>query len=174
MNEDEEKRLFREAVSGARRLRSAVPPPQKKKPRARATFTRRDEAAVLRESLELAPGDLFAQAGDELVFRRASVSEGVLRKLRQGGFRSEAELDLHGFTVAQAKAELREFLEHMVREHCRCVRIIHGKGLRSGHRGPVLKHTVNALLQRTDAVLAYASARPVDGGTGALYVLLRH
>ena len=70
--------------------------------------------------------------------------------------------------------EVREFLEAMTREHCRCVRIIHGKGLRSGHRGPVIKHTVNGLLQRTDAVLAFASARPVDGGTGAIYVLLRY
>ena len=54
----------------------------------------------------------------------------------------------------------------------RCVRIVHGKGLRSGHRGPVLKGVVSALLRNTGAVLAYVSARPVDGGTGALYVLL--
>jgi DNA-nicking Smr family endonuclease len=52
------------------------------------------------------------------------------------------------------------------------VRIVHGKGLRSGHRGPVLKAAVNAVLRRTGAVLAYVSARPVDGGTGAVYVLL--
>jgi len=171
---DDDKRLFRDAMSGVRRLRPATARPQKGKPKARATFARRDEAQVLLESLELRPGDLLVETGDELTFRRAGVGESVLRKLRLGQFRCEAEIDLHGYTAVQAKSELREFLETMVREHCRCVRIVHGKGLRSGHRGPVLKHTVNLLLQRTDAVLAFASARAVDGGTGALYVLLKY
>src|SRR5262245_17657873 len=174
MSADDDKRLFRDAVRGVRRLRKSAARPAPPKPRARATFARRDELEVLRESLELKPGDLFVETGDELSFKRAGVSDKLLRKLRAGEFRSEAELDLHGFTVAQAKSELREFLEAMLHEHCRCVRIVHGKGLRSGHRGPVLKQTVNALLQRTDAVLAFTSARPVDGGTGALYVLLKY
>ena len=69
----------------------------------------------------------------------------MLRKLRRGQYRVEAELDLHGHTVAQAKQALREFLEGMVRAQARCVRIVHGKGLRSGHRGPVIKNAVNAL-----------------------------
>ncbi len=171
---DDDKRLFRAAMTDVRRLRPAATRPQKKKPKARATFARRDEAEVLRESLQLRPGDLLVETGDELTFRRAGVGESVLRKLRLGQFRCEAEIDLHGYTVTQAKAELRGFLEAMVRGQCRCVRIVHGKGLRSGHRGPVLKHTVNAILQRTDDVLAFASARPVDGGTGALYVLLKY
>jgi len=75
-------------------------------------------------------------------------------------------------TLAQAKSALREFMVGMLREHTRCVRIVHGKGRGSGHRGPVLKHAVNALLQRMNAVVAFTSARPMDGGTGALYVLL--
>ncbi len=174
MDDEDDKRLFREAVRNVRRLRPAAPRPPKRKPRARAAFARRDEQEVLRESLELRPGDLFVETGDEISFRRAGVGETVLRKLRRGEYRCEAELDLHGYTTAQSKQELREFLATMMREHCRCVRIIHGKGLRSGHRGPVIKHTVNAVLQRTDAVLAFASARPVDGGTGAIYVLLRY
>lgn len=172
MSADDDRRLFRDAVRGVKRLRKTAQPPPAPKPRARATFARRDEREVLRESLELKPGDLFVETGDELSFKRAGVSDKLLRKLRAGEFRCEAELDLHGFTAAQAKVELREFLEAMLREHCRCVRIVHGKGLRSGHRGPVLKQTVNALLQRTNAVLAFSSARQVDGGTGALYVLL--
>lgn len=174
MTAEDEKRLFRDAVRGVKRLRQAAQPRQAPKPRARATFARRDELEVLRESLQLEPGDLFVETGDELSFRRAGVSEKLVRKLRRGEFRCEAELDLHGFTVSQAKLALREFLEAMLREHCRCVRVVHGKGLRSGHRGPVLKQTVNALLQRTDAVLAFSSARQVDGGTGALYVLLKY
>lgn len=172
MSEDtDEKRLFREAVRDVKRLRTParVTPP---KPRPRARFARLDDLAVLQESLTLAPGDLLAETGDELSFRRAGVQDAVLRKLRRGQYRVEAELDLHGLTVAQAKLELRTFLDGMLREGVRCVRIIHGKGLRSGHRGPVLKHTASLVLQRTDAVLAFTSARPVDGGTGAIYVLL--
>lgn len=170
-NERDEKRLFREAVRDVKRLRTQprVSPP---KPRPRARFARLDDLEALKESMELAPGDLLVETGDELSFRRAGVQDAVLRKLRRGQYRVEAELDLHRLTVAQAKMELRVFLETMLRSGVRCVRIIHGKGLRSGHRGPVLKHTVNVLLQKTNAVLAFSSARPVDGGTGAIYVLL--
>jgi DNA-nicking Smr family endonuclease len=75
-------------------------------------------------------------------------------------------------TVAEAKHALRMFLVSALESQVHCVRIIHGKGLRSGQRGPVLKNTVSALLRRTGAVLAFVSARPVDGGTGAVYVLL--
>ena len=71
-----------------------------------------------------------------------------------------------------ASQHLSAFLGYAVSRELRCVRIIHGKGLRSGQRGPVLKNAVNAQLRRTDAVLAFASARPVDGGTGATLVLL--
>ena len=84
----------------------------------------------------------------------------------------QAEIDLHGLTVAEAKQALREFIAHAQERDIRCLRIIHGKGLRSGHRGPVLKSAVSAVLRRTGAVLAYVSARQVDGGTGAVYVLL--
>jgi len=75
-------------------------------------------------------------------------------------------------TVVEAKLALREFLLRALEQHVRCVRIVHGKGLRSGPRGPVLKAAVSGVLRRTGAVLAYVSARPVDGGTGAVYVLL--
>jgi DNA-nicking Smr family endonuclease len=74
--------------------------------------------------------------------------------------------------VPEAKEALRTFLAQALARHIRCVRIIHGKGLRSGHRGPVLKGAVSSVLRRVGPVLAYVSARQVDGGTGALYVLL--
>ena len=170
-DESDEKRLFREAVRDVKRLRT---PPRvtAPKPRPQARFARLDERKVLQESLELSPGDLLAETGEELNFRRAGIKDGILRKLRRGEYRVEAELDLHGLTVVEAKTRLRDFLEEMLRSSVRCVRIIHGKGLRSGHRGPVLKHTASLVLQKTDAVLAFTSARPVDGGTGAIYVLL--
>ncbi len=167
-----EARLFREAVRGVKPLGTRTVPPAAPKVRARARFTRADRAAVLRESLEGPAADPAVAAGDELVFHRPQIQATVLRRLRRGEYRVQREIDLHGLTVAEAKQVLRSFLIRALEEHVRCVRIIHGKGLRSGHRGPVLKSAVSAVLRRTGAVLAFVSARPVDGGTGALYVLL--
>lgn len=168
----EEARLFRDAVRGVRPLRSSATPPRPPKVRARARFTRADRAAVLRESLAGSNVDPVLAGGDELVFHRPQVQPRVLRRLRRGEYRMQREIDLHGLTAAEAKHALREFLIEALERRVRCVRIIHGKGLRSGHRGPVLKSTVSGVLRRTGAVLAYVSARPVDGGTGAVYVLL--
>lgn len=168
-----ERRLFREAMRGVKRIQATIPPVRKPKPRAKARFTRMDEAAVLAESLQLHPGDMYVENGEEVSFRRASVPENVLKKLRQGHYRIESEVDLHGLNVAQAKQLLREFLQAMQRDGARCVRIIHGKGRRSGNQGPTLKPAVQVVLQKVDAIVAYASARPMDGGTGAVYVLLQ-
>jgi DNA-nicking Smr family endonuclease len=169
-----ERRVFREAVSDVRPL--AVPPKvraTRPKPHPRASFRRRDSAAVLLESLELTAADLDVELPDELRFRRPGIQESVLRKLRRGQYRVSAECDLHGLTVPEAKQTLREFLARCIAQQERCVRVIHGKGLRSGPRGPVIKSAVNVVLRRTAAVLAFCSARPVDGGTGAIYVLLQ-
>lgn len=171
--DEEDRKLFRDAVRDVKPLRHDryVPPPRRRPGRAR--FTRADRRAVLEESLT-APftADPFVASGDELSFRRPGVSGQVIRRLRRGEFRVDDELDLHGLTVAQSRVALRDFLTAALARHARCVRIIHGKGLRSGHRGPVLKSTVSGVLRRVDAVVGYVSARPVDGGTGALYVLL--
>jgi DNA-nicking Smr family endonuclease len=171
--EQDEAALFRQAMAGVRPLKTrARVPPARRAPRARARFARAERAAVLRESLS-AGTDLYeVQPGDELQYRRPGVPENVLRSLRRGHYRVEAEIDLHGLNAADAGAQLRQFLRAALARELRCVRIIHGKGLRSGARGPVLKNTVNALLRRADAVLAFASARPADGGTGATLVLL--
>lgn len=170
--DEQETQLFREAVRDVKPLRHDryVASPRRRPGRAR--FARADQLAVLEESLHGEWGDPMAASGEALAFRRPGVQEHVLRRLRRGEYRVQGELDLHGLTVAQAKQVLREFLVAALARHAGCVRIIHGKGLRSGHRGPVLKSTVSGLLRRTSAVVAFVSARPVDGGTGALYVLL--
>jgi DNA-nicking Smr family endonuclease len=167
--------LFRAAMRGVRRLREEprqLPLPPRPLPRAR--FTRADRLAVLEESLAdlrqpLAP---VIETGEELQYRRPGVQEQVFRKLRSGHYRVEAELDLHGLTIPEATAALNAFLAESIFAGQRVLRIVHGKGRRSGHRGPVLKQLVNATLQRIGAVLAFASAREVDGGTGASLVLL--
>ena len=127
---------------------------------------------MLEESIRFTALELEVESGDELSFRRPGVQDGVMRKLRRGQYRLEAEIDLHGLTLPEAKQGLREFLAQALLRQLRCIRIVHGKGLRSGPRGPVLKNAVNLVLQRTDAVVAFCSARQVDGGTGAVYVLL--
>ncbi len=170
--DEDDRALFREAVSDVTPLRHDhhTARPRRRPPRAR--FTRADRLAVLDESLHGPLGDPMIASGDELSFRRPGVAEVVIRRLRRGEYRVGGELDLHGMTVAESKQAVRAFLAAALARHAGCVRIIHGKGLRSGHRGPVLKGAVNGVLRRTAAVVAFVSARPVDGGTGALYVLL--
>jgi DNA-nicking Smr family endonuclease len=109
---------------------------------------------------------------DELSFRRDGISATRLRQLRRGELPVDEAVDLHGLTEAQAHKVLVAFLSGALGRKSRCVRIVHGKGLRSGDRGPVLKNVVNAVLRHSKFVLGYVSARPTDGGTGATYVLL--
>ena len=173
-DEDHEARAFREAMRGVRRLtRNGKTQRAAPKPPAKARFTRADQVEVLRESLLPPPDDAVLSTGDELSFRRPHITEAVLTKLRRGGYVVDAEIDLHGMSGAEAKAALRNFIAESVERRVRCVRVVHGKGRRSGPRGPVLKNVVNHWLQRADDVLAFGSARAVDGGSGAIYVLLR-
>jgi DNA-nicking Smr family endonuclease len=173
-DDDRAAREFREAMRDVRRLTRAdktarvVP-----KPPAKARFTRADRVEVLRESLLPPADEALLSTGDELSFRRPHVPESVLTQLRRGAFVVDGEIDLHGMTGAEAKAALRAFVAESLEQRRRCVRVVHGKGRRSGPRGPVLKNVVNHWLQRADDVLAFGSARAVDGGSGAIYVLLR-
>lgn len=170
--------LFRDAMRDVKPLKEGAPDAgaagrTAPKPPARARFRRADEQAVLRESLLPPEDETLLATGDELSFRRPHVPEPVLSKLRRGQYAVDGEIDLHGLNAEQAKAELRTFIADSVERGARCVRIVHGKGKRSGPRGPVLKNIVNSWLQRSAAVLAFGSARSVDGGSGAVYVLLQ-
>lgn len=111
--------------------------------------------------------------GEELVFLRPGVPHRTLRRLRSGFWSVQAELDLHGLTSDEAREALAMFLLRCRLRHLRCIRIIHGKGLRSRNREPVLKHKLRHWLTLRDEVLAYVQARPADGGGGAALVLLR-
>jgi DNA-nicking Smr family endonuclease len=171
VSEDDE-RAFREAMNDVRPLPQSGHRPVAPKPRAVARFSRAEREEVLRESL-LPPEDpSVLDTGEEILFRRPGVRDEVLRRLRRGQFSVEAETDLHGLGRHAAHEALREFIGSSVARGLRCVRVIHGKGRGSGPRGPVLKHVVNHWLRRMEDVIAFASARPVDGGTGAAYVLL--
>jgi DNA-nicking Smr family endonuclease len=171
---DDDPDLFRRAMSDAKPLSTetrAEPPDRRPKPKAR--FSRADRQQVLRESLENEVDDIEHNSGDALRFHRPSVSRMTMRMLARGKYSIQAEIDLHGMTVAEAKPRLANFIERCARNGELCIRIVHGKGLGSGRRGPVLKQHVNRWLRQWESVLAFVSARQVDGGTGAVYVLLR-
>jgi DNA-nicking Smr family endonuclease len=119
------------------------------------------------------PASLPVAGEAALSFQRAGVRIQEMRKLRRGLYPAEDELDLHGLTQAVARDQLADFIVASRDVGHRCVRVIHGKGYRSGSRGAVLKTAVDLWLRRHLDVLAFASAKPIDGGTGALYVLLR-
>jgi DNA-nicking Smr family endonuclease len=173
-DDDAETSSFREAMRGVRRLRQKMTGrPAGPKPAPKARFTRADRVEVLKESLLPPSDEALLQTGDELSFRRPHVPEAVLVRLRRGHFTVDGEIDLPGMPGAEAREALRVFIAEATARRMSCVRVIHGKGRRSGPRGPVLKNVVNLWLQRSDDVLAFGSARTVDGGSGAVYVLLR-
>jgi len=171
---DDDSNEFRRAVADARPLRAeerVLKDAPKPKPRAR--FTKADEARVMDESLQDDIDTIEHGYGAALRYSRATVGRRTMRKLARGGYSVQAELDLHGMTLAEAKPRLADFIDYCSTQGKLCVRIVHGKGLGSGHRGPVLKSAVNRWLRKWESVLAFVSTRQVDGGTGAVYVLLQ-
>lgn len=167
--------LFRAAVADARPLR--VPPrAQRPAPRVPPLPLQRwaDDRKVLGESLErTVDWDFDRQTGESLAYKREGVQLQVFRRLRRGHWVVQAELDLHGCTRDEARAELAAFLADCLRQGLRCVRVIHGKGLGSRNREPVLKAKVAGWLAQRESVLAFCEAPPRDGGGGAVLVLLR-
>ena len=134
----------------------------------------RDDRKTLQESLShRIPWDAGMETGEELCYLRNGVGAQVLRNLRRAHWVIQDELDLHGLTVEEARGMLVGFLNHCIRRGLRCVRIIHGKGLRSKNREPVLKRKVAGWLMQREEILAYCQARQADGGSGAVVVLLR-
>lgn len=143
------------------------------KPSAKPRQRRLDDQQVLQNLLSDPPADMELQPGDVLNFCRNGIQHQTFKKLRRGQYRVQDELDLHGLTSDEARQLLVDFLAQAKTRGLQCLRIIHGKGHHSDARGPVLKGKVAHWLKQRDDVLAYCSARPVDGGTGAVYVLLK-
>ena len=167
--------LFRRAVADAVPLppanRADIARPR---PKPVAHQRRADEQQVLVDALS-DPWDWEAavSTGEELIYSRPGVPTAALRKLRRGGWVIKGELDLHGHTGDEARLALAAFLNRCMIEDRRCVRIIHGKGHGSKNRLPVLKNKVRHWLMQREDVLAFCQARTVDGGAGAVVVLLK-
>lgn len=164
---------FLRAIGEVRRVahdRADVRPPP---PSPRAVKRREDEVAVLRDLLSDPVHATDLQPGDELRFVRPGISRRVFRNLKRGQYRVQQELDLHGLFAGEARRTVADFLNGARAHGHLCVRVVHGKGLRSRQQGPVLKGLLDHWLRQRDDVLAFCSALPADGGTGAVYVLLR-
>ena len=172
---DEEGSDFRRAVADVKPLaparRVALAPPA---PAPIPHQTRKDERAALAEALSgpLSVDDAL-ETGEELSFLRDGLSRQVLRRLRRGHWVVQDELDLHGMNRAQAALSVADFLRRCSAHGRRCVRIVHGKGLGSPGREPVLKNKLRNWLVLRDEVLAFCQAPSAHGGSGAVLLLLK-
>jgi DNA-nicking Smr family endonuclease len=163
--------LFREAMADVKPLRPADRvEPAPRRPAAAALQQELDDREVLRELLS--HGDLDEhETGEELLHLRPGYQPILLRRLRRGHYSIADTIDLHQMDVATARQVLLDFIERSLRGQRSCVRVVHGKGLRS-RKLPKLKLMTGSVLRRHPRVIAFASCRPVDGGTGATTVLL--
>lgn len=171
--EEDDAALFREAIGPVRPLKpSPAAEPTAPRPAPEPTQAQLDEARVVGELLA-PPLDASIEGGDEIAYLKPGQQHRLLQRLRRGQFSVRAEIDLHDMTSAVAREAIRQFLDDCRRHDQLCVRIVHGKGLRSKAQGPVLKQLTDTLLRRRADVLAFTSARPAQGGTGAVIVLLQ-
>jgi DNA-nicking Smr family endonuclease len=170
-----ERELFSRSVGPVQRL-AAEPRAAPSKPRPQPVPQQRklDEAAVLKETIsDDFTVDSLLETDETLSYRRDDIGLDVVRKLRRGGWTIQAQIDLHGLRRDEAREQLAAFLREAVARGLRCVRVVHGKGLGSAGREPVLKPRVHSWLVQKKEVIAFVQARAAEGGSGALLVLLR-
>ena len=165
--------LFKAAVKDARPLKTDRIFHQAPKPKPIPQQFIRDEQQALVDSLSDYFPSYELESGEELLYLREGQSPAVLSKLRRGHWVVQANLDLHGMISDEARAMVATFLAECKKRGIRCVRIVHGKGLGSRNKEPILKNKVRHWLMQKDEVIAYAQARANDGGSGAVIVLLK-
>ena len=173
--EADEEALLREALKGVAPLRNRGKASlQRPLPAPIPVQSLREDQLALQDSLSDAlPAEVGLETGDELIFLRNGLPTQILKKLRRGFWSTQDQLDLHGLRTEEARALLVVFLNNALKHGLRCVRIVHGKGLRSKNMEPVLKRKVGNWLGQRDEVLAFVQARAEDGGSGAVVVLLK-
>jgi DNA-nicking Smr family endonuclease len=167
---NEDAALFRRAIGKVRPLAHDRAQQPRAAPKARP---RPLEAPPVEDSLPDSALPELPERGEAMQFVRPGLQRRLTRRLRRGQLRIEEDLDLHGLTVSGAKRALERFLAECQASGRRCVRVVHGKGAGSATGRPVIKSHVDRWLRLRPEVLAFCSALPRDGGTGAVYVLLR-
>ena len=171
---ERDRQLFRQVVGAVRPLPSAnrtTPPNFPPDPLPLQHWA--DEERVLQEAMsDEFDASTLLDTDEQLSFRRKGIGRDVVHKLRAGQWSIQRHIDLHGFRTDEARDALGAFIRQVHRHGLRCVRVVHGKGLGSPGRTPVLKGRVHSWLVQKNEVLAFVQARPADGGAGALVVLL--
>lgn len=167
--------LFRRAAGAVRAIKTApVVELRTSKPEPLPLQRERDEQAALAEALSDAfDASTLLDTDEHLSYRRPGVGPDVTRKLRRGEWAIQSQVDLHGLRTDEAREQLAQFIREAHRHGLRCVRVVHGKGLGSPGKTPVLKGRVQGWLAQKKEVLAFVQARPAEGGAGALVVLLQ-
>lgn len=165
--------LFRRSVGPVRKIHHDKIAPagssQTSRPRRRAA----SDEPLLTDAFSDGFDNGVVTSDEALFFTRPGLQQRQLQRLKRGQLAIGAELDMHGMTAAMARSAVVNFIALCREQHIRCVRIIHGKGYGSGGSAPVLKNRINSWLRQHHDVLAFSSAQARDGGSGALYVLLR-
>lgn len=173
-----EKELFSRAIGPVQALSAKHLPghkarPQRIPPAPIPAQKQRDELAVMREAIsDDFDVESLLDTDEALSFRRPGMGLDIVRKLRRGNWSIQRQLDLHGFRREDAREALAAFIREANKAGLRCVRVVHGKGLGSPGKTPVLKGKVQGWLIQKQEVLAFVQARPAEGGAGALVVLL--
>lgn len=173
MIDKHEREIFQQEMGDVRPLPQDRVHHESKRPSIRPKQLQASEASVLDELRDQPLDWSTAETGEELNYLAPGLQHKILKKLRRGHYSVGAELDLHHMNEEAARSSILSFIDEARQRHISCVRIVHGKGLRSRSDGPVLKRLTDSLLRRHSQVLAFTSAPPHDGGTGAVYVLLK-
>jgi len=175
--QDDDKNLFQEVVKNVKPLKikskTIEPSANKPKPKPIAKKFLEDEKRVLLDSLS---DDYIYEDGgleDGLLFLRPGHSPDILKKLKKGYWVVQGSIDLHGMISQEAKSYIVDYIQECKKKHTRCIRIIHGKGIGSKNKEPILRNKVKNWLAQKDEVIAYAQAPKFDGGSGAVIVLLK-
>jgi len=165
--------LFRDAVGEVTPVTTGKHHQTPKKPPAIPRQSQADEISVMDELLsDFSETDLL-ETGEHMSYTCPGVKRSELKKLKSGKYAIQATLDLHGFNREESRNMISKFLRESQERRHHCIRVIHGKGRKTVNQPPVLKPAVAEWLMRQKSVLAFCSARDSDGGTGALYILLR-
>jgi DNA-nicking Smr family endonuclease len=170
-----DKHLFSRAIGAVQTLpdkKQAIKKPIPVPPL--ALQRQKDDEAVLRDALsDEFDASTLLDTDDMLSFRRPGIGLDVTHKLRKGDWSIQKEIDLHGLRSDEARLALATFIREAHKQGLRCLRVVHGKGLGSPGKTPVLKSKVHSWLVQKNQVMAFVQAKPAEGGAGALVVLLK-
>lgn len=174
MTNDKDNKLFRELMKEVKPLKKDNKATiNRAKPEAKPINLIQDQIDVVHDMLSDHYQDDPILLTGALEYYQSGIQKKTFKKLKQGKFTVEDIVDLHGLTIDKARDLINNFINHALQQQLKCVQIIHGKGYKSHEKGPVLKPLVNSWLRQKNDVLAFCSTLQREGGTGAVYVLLK-